>query len=112
MGGVLPASAEHELRAVVQGARGDRLRWVGAQGVLRDVAIDRDPFTDTWRWRPDGHFVRAEVVADDARRAERLAALRAFAAQRPLPYGLTLDEIAGHPWVRALANPLYHSLYA
>ncbi len=107
MGGVLPPRAAHELHAVVDGGAGDRLRWVGAHGVLREVAIDREGFTDTWTWRPDGAFVRAEVVASDAGRAARLEALRALAAHRPLPYGITFEEIGAHPWVRALSNPIY-----
>ncbi len=107
MGGTLPRGAEHELRAVVHGGAGDRLRWVGARGVLREVAIDRDEFAETWRWRPDGAFVRAEVVASDAGRAARLEALRGLAVRRPLQYGITFDEIGAHAWVRALSNPMY-----
>ncbi len=107
MGGALPPGAEHELHAVVRGGAGERLRWVGARGVLREVVIETDDFTDTWRWHPDGAFVRAEVVAGEAGRAARLAALRGLAARRPLPYGITFDEIATHPWVRALSNPIY-----
>ena len=86
---------------------GDRLRWVGAHGVLREVAIDQADFTDTWTWRPDGAFVRAEIVASNAGRAARLEALRALAARRPLPYGITFEEIGAHRWVRALSNPIY-----
>ncbi len=80
---------------------------MGAHGVLREVTIDRDAFTDTWSWRPDGPFVRAEVVAGGTVRAHRLARLRAVTAHRPLPFGITLDEIAAHAWVRALSNPIY-----
>ncbi|MFN2322602.1 MAG: CehA/McbA family metallohydrolase [Trueperaceae bacterium] len=107
MGGTLPKRAEHELRAVVRGGAGDLLRWVGARGVVREVAIDRERFTDAWFWRPDGAFVRAEVVASAAGRARRLEALRALVAGRTLPFGLTLDEVDAHPWVRALSNPIY-----
>ena len=107
MGGTLPPRAEHQLRAVANGAVGDRLRWLGRTGVLREVAIDRANFTDTWTWHPDGAFVRAEIVAGEAGRTARLEALRALAEHRPLPYGLTLEEISEHAWVRALSNPIY-----
>lgn len=106
MGGRLPDAAEHRVTATVRGAPGERLRWVGAHGLLREVPIVGERFEDAWSWRADGPFVRAEVVAD-ASLPRRLGELAAWTAQRPLPYGITLDEVRALPWVLALANPLY-----
>lgn len=106
MGGRLPAAAEHRVTASVRGAVGERLRWVGAQGVLREVPVVGEAFEDVYVWRPDGPFLRAEVVADVGLAARR-AELAAWSAARPLPFGITLDEVFAHPWVVALSNPLY-----
>lgn len=96
----VPGAGEIRVTALVGGARGDRLRWIGHEGVLREVAIDSDEFTDEWDWRAAGPFIRAEVVADAA-----------------LPHLLTLLESHAtpeqtapareHPWRRALSNPVY-----
>lgn len=53
-----------EVMALVRGGKGERLRWLGPPGVLRDVAILSDPFEDRWTLEPNA-FVRAEVVAAD-----------------------------------------------
>ncbi len=105
-GGRLPAASEHVLRARVGGAVGERLRWVGAGGVVRERIVDADPFEDTWTWRTEGPFLRAEVVADASAPA-RLRSLADLASQRTLPYGIDLDEVAAHPWRMALSNPVY-----
>ena len=106
MGGRLPDAAAHRVTARVRGAAGERLRWVGAQGILREVPIAGEVFEDALLWRADGPFLRAEVVAD-AGLAARLAELTAWSAVRPLPYGIILDEVRAHPWALALSNPLY-----
>jgi len=106
MGGALPDGAEHAVLARVTGASGERLRWVGAAGVLREVAIAGDDVEDAWTWRPDGPFLRAEVVAD-ASLERRIDELTGWAAVRPLPYGITIDEVRAEPWRLALSNPLY-----
>ncbi len=106
MGGLLPAAAEHVLSARVDGAVGERLRWVGAGGVVRETIVDADPFEDTWTWRAEGPFLRAEVVADASAPA-RLQALADLASQRTLPYRITPDEVGAHAWRLALSNPVY-----
>jgi hypothetical protein len=106
MGGLLSGPEPKSLRARVRGARGERLRWIGATGVLREVPIDGDDVVDHLTAADVGPFVRAEIVAD-ATLPDRLAALRAAAALRPLPYGLTPDAVAAQAWRLALANPIY-----
>ena len=108
MGGTLLGPGPHLLRARVLGASGERLRWIGAAGVLREVIIDGDDFIDLFPTADAGPFVRAEVVAD-ASLPERLRSLAALSAEHPLPYGITLDAVAAHAWRLALANPLYLS---
>ncbi|UCH27898.1 MAG: PHP domain-containing protein [Trueperaceae bacterium] len=108
MGAVL---ADHrgesvQARATVQGAQGDRLRWVGAAGVLREVVIPSEAYEDRWEWRPAGPFIRAEVVAQ-----LEPAWIKAVAEQLErlgkLPKDLDLDEVVAQPVIRALSNPVY-----
>jgi hypothetical protein len=105
-GSVLGGEGGHEVRARVTGAAGERLRWVGARGVVREADIPRDDFADAWTWEGDGPFLRAEVVAAASLPA-RLRELAAWATVRPLPYGITIDEVRAEPWRLALSNPLY-----
>ena len=109
-----PARGGVSLRASVRGAVGDRLRWMGASGVLREVPIEGERFEDAWTYRCDGTFVRAEIVADaslpELRQAvQALADANRQAGKPPLPYGITLAEVFSRPFVRALANPLFTS---
>lgn len=106
MGERLPPTAAHDVTAVVLDADGERLRWVDAHGPVREVAIEGARFEDTWTWRTDGPFLRAEVVANRSL-PRRLAELAAWTQRRPLPYGITLAEVRAHPWALALSNPLY-----
>lgn len=101
MGGVftgadgIPAPAT----ARVRGAAGDRLRWVGSAGVLREVLIDVEDFEDQWSWMPQGCFLRIEVIA-----AASLPRLEAELCRlRPEAAAVAL----AHPWRRALSNPVY-----
>jgi hypothetical protein len=95
-----------EVRARVRGAGGERLRWIGATGLLREVPIAGDDVEDAWTWPTDGPFLRCEVVAD-AGLSARLEDLTAWARVRPLPYGITIDEVRAQPWRLALSNPVY-----
>ncbi len=106
MGSVVRRGVALEVRARVQGAAGERLRWIAATGVLRDVPLGGDDVDDAWTWPADGPFLRAEVVADAGLPA-RLRELTAWAAVRSLPYGITIDEVRAEPWRLALSNPLY-----
>lgn len=106
MGDPLPPAAAHRVTAVVLGADGERLRWMSARGPVREVPIVGARFEDTWAWTPDGPYLRAEVVAEGSL-PRRLAELAAWTERRPLPYGITLEEVHAHPWALALGNPLY-----
>jgi hypothetical protein len=106
MGARLPPAASHLVRARVRGAAGERLRWVGASGVVRQVVLRADCAEDAWSWVPDGPFLRAEVVADATLAAARDRVAR-IAAEHGLPLGLRLAEVFAQPFVRALSNPLY-----
>jgi hypothetical protein len=106
MGGVLSAASAYDVSARVLRGVGERLRWVGASGVVRETSVDADPFEDAWTWRTDGPFLRAELIADASAEA-RLQHLRALASSRELPYGIEPDEVAAHAWRLALSNPVY-----
>ncbi len=105
MGSHLEPAAAHRASARVTGADGETLRWVGAGGAVREVAITGDAFEDVWRFASDGPFLRAEVIAA-ASLGERLAAVRSVATTRGLPAGLDVDTIALHPYRLALSNPV------
>ena len=92
-------------RARVEGARGDLLRWVGSEGVLRETVIAADVFLDEWCWSVVGRYVRLEVIAK--------ASLPFFEAELARlerdtkgPHRLSIFE---QPWRRALSNPIYLS---
>ena len=106
MGGQLPDAAERCARAVVHRGAGERLRWIGPAGVLREVAIDTDAFEDAWTLGSVGPFVRAEVVAA-ASLAARRQALEHGARARGLPRGLEPAAPFRQPYRLALSNPVY-----
>ena len=105
-GGTVPAAQPCEVQARIVGAKGERLRWVAAEGVVRDVSIDTDDFQDVWMWPADGPFLRAEIIAE-ASLPTRLTEIEHAASQTPLPYGITPDDVRTHPWRLAISNPLY-----
>lgn len=107
MGQVAPrADAPHHAVANVRGAAGETLRWVGAEGVVREVTIPTDRFEDRWTCGRPGPFLRVEVCAA-AGLSARQATVEAFSRQRPLPYGITVDEVFAQPYRLALSNPVY-----
>jgi hypothetical protein len=90
--------------ALVRGGKGERLRWLGPQGVLRDVAILSDPFEDRWALEADT-FVRAEVVAADPQRIyDALTSRLEPSAKKAATF---LAEARLYLYVRCLSNPLY-----
>ncbi len=108
MGSATPAPAGTPLpvRARVTGAAGSLLRYVAAEGPVREVPVDGDAFEDAWAWEAQGPFLRAEVLAvgDEAAVREGFTALE---ARGKLPPWITLEEILAHPRRRALSNPVY-----
>ena len=92
--------------ATVHGARGERLRWIAAEGVVREVVIEAERFVDEWTPVALGPFLRAEVVAA-AGLAARQEAFRLAARGRALPLGLDVAEPFREPYRLALSNPVY-----
>lgn len=97
-------AGEVEVHAVMEGAEGLTLRWVGQQGVVREVAATGAE--DRWRWRPEGGFLRAELVAR-SHPPELISLLRGGAGGRVLPGWLDVQRALSLPPVRALSNPVY-----
>jgi len=106
MGGEAPSDRTAPATATVLGARGERLRWIAAEGVVREVAIDADRFEDAWTPNVGGPFLRAEVVADGGLVARREAFER-LTRGRSLPLGLDVTEPFRQPYRLALGNPVY-----
>ncbi len=108
MGSTLETTRDRRLavRATVEGGNGSVLRYVGAAGPVREVAIEGANFTDAFTWLADGPFLRTEVLAvgDEVALAEQFAALQAL---RKVPQGLRLDDVLERPRRRALSNPVY-----
>ena len=95
-----------EVKADVAGASGSLLRYVAARGLVREVVITSERFSDRFAWSVDGPFLRAEVLAmgDEATVRGHFEMLRGL---EKIPQGLTLGEVLAHPRRRALSNPVY-----
>lgn len=106
MGGVLTAKERTCLvQTQVIGATGETLRYLSDRGVVRTVAVAEDPFTDTWNWRPEGHFLRAEVLADKTTGAEKTR-LELAAAGTKLS-AIQIAKVCAITRLRALSNPVF-----
>ena len=68
-----------DVRGTVHGAPGARIRYLSAEGIVRETPVTDDPFIDAWRWMPEGPFLRLEVLAqgDEPHLTELFAALGA-----------------------------------
>ncbi len=106
MGGTVATGRAVTAAARVAGAAGDLLTWIGSDGVLREVVIEGDDFTDAWEWLPGGAYLRVEVVAR-ASLPGFLDELARFEAAGRLPPYLKHEEVVANPWRRALSNPVY-----
>jgi hypothetical protein len=96
-----PVSATAEIR----GARGDRIVWLDASGIVAEETIEAQEWQGSFSGRPQT-FLRAEIIAEAAR--ERLLAdFSAAISGRPLSWQLRGIELAQQPIRRALANPVY-----
>jgi hypothetical protein len=89
----------------IDGGVGERLRFIGDQGVLDEQLLDGRPLLH-YPLPQVGHFLRCEVVAERSL-ADRHALLAESLRTRALPYGITPEEVAAHPWRIALSGPLY-----
>lgn len=106
MGGETAVGGATRATATVRGAHGERLRWIAAEGVVREVAIDAERFEDAWTPSVRGPFLRAEVVAD-AGLAARREAFERLARSVTLPLEFDVAEPFAAPYRLALTNPVY-----
>ncbi len=106
MGGILTVTKRMCLvQTQVTSATGETLRYLSDQGVVRTVTVSGDPFTDTWNWWPEGHFLRAEVLTDSTTGAEKTR-LELAAAGIELS-ATQIAEVCAIPRLRALSNPVF-----
>ncbi len=106
MGGTVSRSSQvQRVKTSVTGAAGCTLRYLSDEGVVRTAVIPDDTFTEGWWWRPEGHFLRAEVVADPVAGAQqtRLELDAVGVSSDDARY----DEVLSIPRIRALSNPVF-----
>lgn len=106
MGGTLPRSSQVQfVKTSVTGAAGCTLWYLSDEGVVRVAVIPDDSFTDSWWWRPEGHFLRAEVVADPVSGAQ--ATKLELGAVGVSSDDARYNEVLTRPRARALSNPVF-----
>lgn len=101
---------QHDPRVVladIRGGVGERLRWIGAGGVLDEHPIAAEGL-HRYQTPVACAFIRAEIVAERTL-AARCAELERWSRVRALPYGITLADVHAHPWRVALSAPLFPS---
>jgi hypothetical protein len=104
MGGEVPAGPL-EATAETRGAKGDKLVWIDATGILAEQEIADDDWTGHYSGTAQ-RFLRAEIVAVAAR--EKLVAeFRAAFPNGELPWGLRESDLAEQPVRRTISNPIY-----
>lgn len=106
-GAVAGTGVAQPVTAVVTHAAGSTLRYQSDAGVVREVVISGNTFSDNWFWQPQGHFLRAEVVADEDRHASETQ--RELAAAGITPSDAQLAELLARPRLRALSSPIFIS---
>jgi len=102
--GSFPAMAAAE----VTGAKGQILRWIGPNGVIREQSVPSDPWRDVLLVKEPAGFIRCETAAPDSR--QELNRLMERAPE--LVTGRVRDfftEAASYPYIRALSNPVFFS---
>ena len=104
MGGEVPAGPL-EATAETRRAKGDRLVWIDATGILAEQEIADDDWTGHYSGAAQ-KFLRAEIVAVAAR--EKLVAeFRGAFPNGELPWGLRETDVAEQPVRRTISNPIY-----
>ncbi|MEI3851036.1 MULTISPECIES: CehA/McbA family metallohydrolase [Ensifer] len=96
-----PVTAE----ALARGAKGDRLVWLDASGIIGEQTIETDDWTGRYAGSPD-RFLRTEIVAVESRKAI-VDAFRDALAGKNLPWELSEDDLASRVIRRAISNPIY-----
>ncbi|HEV7306119.1 CehA/McbA family metallohydrolase [Ensifer sp.] len=90
---------------LVRGARGDRLLWLDASGVVSEQTIETDDWTGRYSGAPE-RFLRTEIVAVESRNAI-VDAFRDAHAGKNLPWQLSEDDLTSRIIRRAISNPIY-----
>lgn len=91
--------------AHTRGAKGDRLFWLDASGILAEEVIEAEEWLGSYSGNPQ-KFIRAEIIADAAR--ERLIEeFNAAISGRSLSWQLRGIDLSEQPVRRALSNPVY-----
>ncbi|MCY1237178.1 hypothetical protein D9M72_498650 [compost metagenome] len=93
--------------ALVRGAKGDKLVWLDASGIIGEQTIEADDWTGRCTGSPS-LFLRAEIVAVASRDAI-VAAFRKALPGNSLPWQLSNDDLAQRAVRRAISNPVYCS---
>ncbi|WDZ80225.1 CehA/McbA family metallohydrolase (plasmid) [Ensifer adhaerens] len=96
-----PVTAE----ALVRGAKGDKLVWLDASGIVGEQAIEADDWVGRYAGSPD-RFLRTEIVAVESRKALVDAFLDALPG-KGLPWQLSEDDLSSRIIRRAISNPIY-----
>ncbi|MBV7518413.1 CehA/McbA family metallohydrolase [Ensifer sp. ENS12] len=91
--------------ALVRGAKGDKLLWLDASGIVGEQMIEADDWTGHYMGSPS-IFLRAEIVAFASRDAI-VAAFREALPGNSLPWQLSNDDLAQRTVRRAISNPVY-----
>lgn len=104
-----PDGADHAA-IEVEGAVGERLRLIGEAGVLEEWTVHRDE-RRRYPLAGVGSFLRCELVAQRSL-PERFGLVEELERAGRLPYGITLEEVAAHPWRLALSGPIFPTFRA
>jgi hypothetical protein len=91
--------------AQVRGAKGDKLMWLDASGVIGDQVIEADDWTGQYVGAPD-RFLRTEIVAA-ASRGGIVETFREALRGKALPWQLCEDDLVNRTIRRAISNPIY-----
>ena len=91
--------------AQVRGAKGDKLMWFDASGIIGDQVIEADDWTGQYVGAPD-RFLRTEIVAA-ASRGGIVETFREALRGKGLPWQLCEDDLANRTIRRAISNPIY-----
>ncbi|HEV7320058.1 MAG TPA: CehA/McbA family metallohydrolase [Ensifer sp.] len=105
MGSTVTGSVKAE--TLVRGAKGDKLIWLDASGIVGEEVIGSDDWTGDYAGAPD-RFLRTEIVAADSRKAI-VDAFREALPGKSLPWQLSDDDLAQRAIRRAVSNPVYCS---
>lgn len=91
--------------ALVRGAKGDRLLWLDASGIVGEETIEADDWTAHFAGSPD-RFLRTEIAAA-ANRSAIVETFREALHGKNLPWVLSEHDLSKQTIRRAISNPIY-----